>query len=162
MLIVIVMAVAFSTVGAHIAAAQITTETFLLVPGIPGESTGAGHEDWIDVNSFSQQLNGSKNDQGACTVEVVTPIDRAVSSLMVAVATGQMFDEIRLESFKVGNNHPRPFYDLTLSDAHVTSFSLFTNGSILTITGARATLRYFREDPKHGGGEESKVTVHCK
>jgi len=80
MLIITVLTVAFSTIGAHIAAAQVTTETFMLVPGIPGESTAAGHEDWIDVHSFSQNLNGSKKDQGACTVSVVAAKLRTVAS----------------------------------------------------------------------------------
>lgn len=164
MLIITVLTVAFSTLGTHIAAAQITTETFMLVPGIPGESTTAGHQDWIDVYSFSQNLDGSKKDQGACTVSMVTAIDRSGPLLFAAAASGQIFDEIRLESFKVASDHPLPFYELTLSDAYVSSISVVPNELMetLTITGARATLRYFREDRKRGGREETKVTVHCK
>lgn len=162
MLIVAALTVAFSAFGTHIAAAQSTTETFLLVPGIAGESTAAGHEDWIDVYSFSQNLDGSKKDQGACTVSVVTAIDRSSPLLFAAAANGQFFDEIRLESFKIPSDHPQPFYELTLSDAFVSAISVNQEWQTLTITGATATLRYFRENRKRGGREETRVTVHCR
>jgi len=161
-LIITVLTIAFSALGTHIAAAQTATQTFMLVPGIPGESTAAGHQDWIDVYSFSQNLDGSKKDQGACTVTVLTAIDRSSPLLFAAAATGQFFDEIRLESFKVGGKHPLPFYELTLSDAFVSSISVSGLMETVTLTGGSATLRYVREDPKRGGGEETKSTVHCK
>ena len=162
MLIVTVLTVAFSTLGTHIAAAQTTTQTFMLVPGIPGEATEADHQDWIGVYSFSQNLDGSKKDQGACTVSMITAIEGSTPLLFAATASGQIFDEIRLESFKVASKHPLPFYGLTLSDAYVSSIILDSLMATLTITGGSATLRYFREDSKHGGGDETKVTVHCK
>ena len=156
------VAVAFLVLAAPHAAAQITTQTFMLLPGIPGESTSPGHEDWIDILSFSQNLDGSKKDQGACTVSLAKAIDRSSPLLFAATASGQLFDEIRLESFRVGSDHPLPFYELTLSDAFVSSISLNVLLETLTITGTRATLRYFRPDDKPGGREETKVSVHCK
>jgi len=162
MLIVTLLTVAFLTLGTHIAAAQTTTQTFMLVPGIPGEATEADHQDWIGVYSFSQNLDGSKKDQGACTVSMITAIDGSTPLLFAATASGQIFDEIRLESFKVASKHPLPFYELTLSDAYVSSISVVADMATMTMTGDSATLRYFRVDSKHGGGDETKVTVHCK
>jgi type VI secretion system secreted protein Hcp len=162
MLFTAVLAVAFSALGALTAAAQIVTETFMFVPGIPGESTNGDHQDWIDIHSFSQNLDGSKKDQGACTLAVVKAIDRSTPLLFVAAANGQIFDEIRLESIRVGSDHRQPFYDLTLSDALVSSISLTGEHEMVTFTGARATLRYFRPDGTTGGRDETKATVHCK
>jgi len=95
---------------------------------------------------------------------VVTPIDRSAPLLFAAAASGQIFDEIRLESFKIASDRPQPFYELTLSDAYVASISVVPNELVETVTimGNSATLRYLRADGKRGAGDETKVTVHCK
>jgi hypothetical protein len=49
-------AVALLTLGAHGAAAQ-TTDTYMLIPGIPGDSVSDGHANWIEVYSVSQTFD---------------------------------------------------------------------------------------------------------
>lgn len=156
-----ILAVALSILGTHSVAAQ-TTQAFMRVPGIPGDSETDGREDWIDVLSVAQLFTGAEKKTGACTVSVTKALDRSTPLLFAAASTGQIFPDVVIEI--VGSSEPeaRPFYVLTLSDALISSISLSPTDSTenLTFTGESATLRYL---PRYDGKEpdEKKLTLRC-
>ena len=62
--------------------AQATVSSFMLVPGIKGESKDAKHKDWIDLISISETLDQVTKRKTACEVQVTKFLD---SSWTVAV-----------------------------------------------------------------------------
>jgi type VI secretion system secreted protein Hcp len=100
--------------------------TFLLVPGIPGESVDADHRDWIDILSMSQGAVSTKKSVACSDLSVMKYLDRSGPPLWAAAAMGQAFAEVRLEVVREGDM-PMVVYDVRLTNARVTSIS--TSGS---------------------------------
>ena len=148
---------ALFTATAHPAAAQ-NSDTFMLVPGIPGESQDFRHKDWIDVISLSQSFDSTAKGRTPCTVAVIKKLDKAGPLLWAAAVTGQVFSEIKVEIQKAGEKGHK-FYELTLFSARVASISSTPNEFVenLTITGASATLTYIPQ--KEDGTPDTPVTA---
>ena len=155
------VAAALLTVGAHSAAAQ-TTDTFMLVPGIPGDSTSARHANWIDVYSVVQNFDSGLRNPGSCTVAVAKGLDRSGPPLWAAAETGTTFPQITIEITKAAAN-PVRFYDLVLTDAKVTTISSSPSvlAEQLTIAGTKATLKYYPQNPDGSIGSPISATVDC-
>jgi len=155
-----ILVIALSVIGAQSAVAQ--TSTFMLVPGIPGDSTQERHADWIEVFSITQTFS-SANKVSACAVVAAKGLDRSGPLLWAATATGQIFPEIRIDILKAGGAQQR-FYELTLTNAHVSAItstpSAFTEQ--LTLIGTSATLRYFPQHADGSLGTPIASTVNCK
>src|SRR5262245_27953060 len=94
------------------ASAQV--DTYLLVPTIPGESTDPAHEDWIDVESFGQTLEPTKNSV-VCAGSAVKHLDAASPGLWAAVASSQVFPQMTLEMFRSGNERQRVLQETLLN-----------------------------------------------
>ena len=164
-MIIGLLAAALFTLGAHSAAAQNNTDTFMLVPGIPGESVQVGRNGWIDVFSVSQSFNGAqKGDGGACTVAVTKGLDRSGPLLWAAAVTGQVFNEIVIEIARSQEGKAPPFYVLTLSNVFVSAISSSPTdlAEHLTLTVTSATLTYTMQNPDGSAGQKVSSTVKCK
>ncbi|MEQ1757229.1 MAG: type VI secretion system tube protein Hcp [Vicinamibacterales bacterium] len=121
MTVVAVMALVWLMAGAHVGSAQ-TTETFLLIPGVPGDSTDAKHARWIEVVSLSQSLVPvtERRRQGfSCDMTVLKSLDSAGPVLWGAAIDGQIFPEMRIEVQTVGQGAPL-LYTLRLEGVRVT------------------------------------------
>jgi type VI protein secretion system component Hcp len=81
--------------------ASAQTSTFLLVPGVAGESTNVHHKGWIDVVNFGQPLE-SRRKGTLCDAFVVKQLDIASPALWSAVASGVLFPEMRVEMEQAG------------------------------------------------------------
>jgi len=103
--ILTIVAVMFGFAGTQSALAQ--TDIFMEVPDIPGESTGKGHERWIDVVNFhyaamQEQVSNSGRGRSRSSA-VVEPVivgkmgDAASVYLNLATLQGKSFDEIVVE-----------------------------------------------------------------
>jgi type VI secretion system Hcp family effector len=159
------LAAAVLILGAQSAAAQVATETFMFAPGIPGDALRVGRTNWIDVYSLSQSFEGGKQNEGACTVALVKALDRSGPLLWAATVTGQIFSEIRIESVKASGEKAQPFYTLTLTDVLISGIQSTPNllTENLTLSGAKATLTFFRQNEITGANEEaSSATIKCK
>jgi len=127
---------------------------FLQVDGIPGESTDAKHDDWIDVLSFSHGISQptgvsvttrtterSKHEDFIITKE----LDKASPKLALACCNGQHILEVVIEVCRADTSEKYMLY--TLTDVIVASIS--QNGAS---QGAEAkpieevSLRYGRID----------------
>lgn len=156
-----IMTVALLVLGVSSAVAQ-TTSAFMLVPGIPGDSTQERHADWIDLVSVTQTFNGSGKGN-ACTVVVSKGVDRSGPLLWGAAAIGQAFTEIRIDIVKAGLQ-PQRFYELTLTNAFVSAINSSPTSLTeqVSLTGSSATLRYFPQNPDGSVGTPIASTVACK
>lgn len=81
--------------------------------GISGEATDPGHENWLEISSFSATGNAPLP---GSTVTLRRRIDKASPLLMKACATGQVFPEIHLHLAQVVEGESKLFWQLTLKD----------------------------------------------
>jgi len=160
-LAILAFVVASVTALAPTAFAQIRTQTFALVPGIPGSSTDEHHAGWIEVASLSQGLSTAKKGT-ACDVFLGKQLDIAGPRLWLAAVTGQTFGEIRIEVVKTGEM-PLKFYEVRLQNARVTNIS--TAGSSggdffesVGLTGTSMTLSFYPQKPD--GTLDTPVTTN--
>jgi type VI secretion system Hcp family effector len=122
--------------------------TFMLVPGIPGESVDAHHANWIDVVGLTQTLTeGTRPSAGPqCSIEVRKHLDVAGPSLWLAAVTGQTFDQVQIEL--VGSTGQR-FYQILLNKAVVASISTTDDNTTpaerITFSIGSVTLTYWRQ-----------------
>ena len=100
--------------------------TYMLVPGIPGASTDAQHDGWIDVLSMSQGANSSKRSVACSDFTIMKTLDQSGPALWGAAAAGQLFGQIKVEVVKSADK-PIVIYDIRLNNARVTS--IYTSGS---------------------------------
>ena len=77
---------------------------FLDIPEIKGESEDSDHEEWIDILRFS--WGGSSDGRSVCIedVQFTKFLDAASPHLMMAMAEGTVFPEIRFEATKATGN----------------------------------------------------------
>jgi type VI secretion system secreted protein Hcp len=97
-------------------------QTFMLVPGIPGDATDAQHPDWIEILSMSQGATSTKKTVACSDLSVLKFLDRSGPALWAAAAVGQVFPEIRIEVV-TGSDTRIVIYDLRFVNAKVTSIN---------------------------------------
>lgn len=97
---------------------------------ISGEATDPGHEDWLELGSFSATGNAPLP---GSTVTLRRRIDKASPLLMKACASGKVFPEIHLHLSELEEGKSRLFWELTLKNVRIRSC---TNGGPSGSTGA--------------------------
>ena len=156
--------VVFVALLAGAGAASAATDTFMLVPGIPGSSVTVGHENWIDVISLQQSFPGQLRKGTACDVTVVKGLDIAGPKLYLAAVTGQIFPEIKIEVVKVGAA-PLTFYQLKLTNAIISSITTSGNSTSIVesvvISPQSAMLSFFPQNPDGAPGSPITATIPC-
>jgi type VI secretion system secreted protein Hcp len=111
---------------------------YLKLDGISGESNDRGHEDWIEVLSFSwgMALQGGRGaggggGAGKVTVHDITVSKRVDSSspvLMKTCASGQHIKTGQLEVVRKGDRKQDPYLVIKLQDVLVSSFQQSASG----------------------------------
>jgi type VI protein secretion system component Hcp len=163
MSVAVVLLLAVITIMLVPTAASAQNQTFMLVPGIPGGSTDAGHVGWIDVSSLRQAWDKAAKKQNSCEIEVVKGLDIAGPRLWAAAVMGQVFGEIRIEVMRTGEE-PRKEYELRLSNAHITS--ILTAGGLtfaetVTLTATGLTLFFYPQNPDGSQGAPVTTSIAC-
>ena len=107
---------------------------YLKIGDIKGESTAAGHEEWIEVesvyNSLGQQqaiTTGASRRRGNVVLGeliVSKDVDKSSPKLLEACASGRAFPELELDM--VGSNG-RTFYKITMINVRVNRVSTSYN-----------------------------------
>jgi type VI secretion system Hcp family effector len=143
--------------------AAADTLTFLVIPGIPGESVVRGYENAIDLYSVTQSFTAGAKAGTACTVTFTKGIDRSGPLLWAAAVTGQILPDVRLDIVRAGDL-PVRFYTLVLTNATVVSIT--SNPSALaenvTLSGATATMTYYPQKADGTAGTPVSSTATCK
>jgi type VI secretion system secreted protein Hcp len=122
---------------------------FMKITGIPGDSTVAGHLNWITLDSwdFGMALGDGSPSFGLMTVKA--PASRANPPLMSAIAHDTLLPTVTLQASTVTPRLSMNFLTITLSQVTVESFQD-------TSTGGRPTdtikLRFNKIDYKYNSG----------
>jgi type VI secretion system secreted protein Hcp len=93
-------------------------------PEVPGESTDAGHLGWASVETLS-----STNEGGEAELIFHRKTDKASPLLMDACAKGKHFTEVKLDVAKTVEGQPVNYWELTLKEVVVSSYSGLSDAS---------------------------------
>lgn len=148
----------------------MSTDIYLKIEGIAGESQKQGHADEIELTSFSFGVNQSgsfhKGGQGGgagkasiSDITVTKEVDKASPLLFQACATGRHIPSAVIYSQKAGgNNAPVTYYEIKLTKLLVSSHQ--NNGSdggdaiyeTVTFNFARVDFIYTNQTAEGGKG----------
>jgi type VI secretion system secreted protein Hcp len=142
-------------------------DSFLKIDGIPGESTDDGHKDWIELVSFShnmeQPVSGTASSVGGATSErinhgffdVVHLYDKASPKIADACCTGRHIKEITIDVCRAGDGKQK-YAQIKLEQAVICKVSLI-GGSLedfpseaLSFSYGKITWKYFQQDRASG------------
>ena len=151
-------------IGALESSAQ-SIQTFMFIPGIPGETLDSRHRDWIDVISIRhtlEQASGSvtggtqatRIPRTACEIEILKLLDRSGPLLWMAAVTGNTFTEVRIEVVRTGELQQK-VYEIRLTNVRVSSISTANEAGAfplesVVLTAERVVLSYITVNPSTG------------
>jgi len=109
---------------------------YLWIHDIKGESTDAGHKDWINLLSVSQGImrplpmgsSGSTRQRSSVTcgdVVVVKELDSSTTKLIDAICDGTSFHEVKIDlCTSQGAGSRVPYFQWTLKNVRVTQYDV--------------------------------------
>lgn len=162
--VVVLLSLTAITIGLTPALVWAQTNTFMLVPGIPGGSFDKAHAGWIDVVSLRQAFPAAQgNAQSACEIEIVKGLDIAGPPLWAAAVTGQSFAEVRIEVTQSGEIN-RKIYEIRLNNVRITR--IVTAGDTTTaenvgLAPASMILLFFPQNPDGSPGAPVTTEIPC-
>jgi type VI secretion system secreted protein Hcp len=151
-------------------ASSASSQMFVKVDGIAGESTDDKHKDWIDVLAFgwggvstvtSGDLSIGKTQIGpVCFVKTV---DKASAGLIGAVATGKHVKEVLVTFRKSGSRDQFEYLKYKFEDVLVSSLQPGGAGALpgeeVTLSFRTADIEYCQQNPDGTIGPCNKVTL---
>ena len=121
------------------AASAAAVDYFLKIDGVNGESTDAGHKDWIEVESWSwgaaaESPGGSGRAGRACAFafNFTKKVDKASPQLMATAVSGMHFKNAIITARKAGDK-PQDYLKFTLEDVMVSSYQAGGSTSALPV-----------------------------
>lgn len=147
----------------------MAVDMFLEIKEVPGESSKKGHEQQIDIVSFSFGAvqsgsfarGGSGGGAGKAEfqdISIVKEVDKSSPKLFQACAAGTHFGKATIHVRKAGDK-PLEYYKIELTDLIVSS--LQNSGSAggdaimesMTLNCAKIIFTYVEQDAKGGAGK---------
>jgi type VI secretion system secreted protein Hcp len=153
----------------HAAPKPVTLETalaalsgplalYLHIDTIPGESTTQGHENDIEVTSYSWGLSNHKGSAKGASFQDITIskfFDAASPKLMLAAAQGTNLGHVVLSADKTTSGQSITVVKLELDNTVVTSFQNGVGAGAgisesISLQYSKITLSYFKQNPTGG------------
>lgn len=135
-------------------------DTFLKVPGAPGESTDKAHAKEIEVLSWTWgATNQGKDDALLAPFTWTQALDSSFVPLFLGLINDTSFDPVQLTVRKTsaGAGVSADFFKMTFSDAHVLTLNSVGDGESITVSGSLSysaiDLSYCPLDAKGGVGQ---------
>lgn len=137
--------------------ASAALDTFLKVPGAPGESTDAAHKGEIEVLSWSWgATNQGREGVLLAPFTWTQALDSAFVPLFLGLVNDTEFDPVQLAVSRAGGKASSDFFTMTFSDAHLLTLSSAGGGDSVIVTGSMSysaiAMSYCPQDPKGGSG----------
>ncbi len=149
----------------------MSTDLFLKIDGITGESQDSNHRGWINIESFtwgasqpgSMSIGGGG---GAGKVQyrdlsVLTHIDKATPAIMRYVSIGKHMNKVELSVCKAGGSQIE-YCRITLEDVLITNvvFNGTTNRDLIGLSyqfqASRVKTQYWEQSAGGGKGAETQ------
>lgn len=155
----------------------MSTDIFLKVDGVIGESKDAQHQGWIQIESFnwgatqpSGMEAGSGGGSGKVRYRDLTVnafIDKAVPNIMRYVSNGKHINSVQVSSCKAGGEQLE-FFRITLKQVMVTDviFNGASEHDLFSVTycfrAAEVSTHYFEQISEGSRGAESSFGWNIK
>jgi type VI secretion system secreted protein Hcp len=126
------------------AVASAAIDAYLKIDGVPGESKDVGHQDWIEVSSFSfggshggaaEARGGGAGKVAVHDISITKKIDKASPTLFRATTSGRHFPTVTLEARRSGE----AYLTYTLEDVMITGVHVSGDRETVTLSYARLT-----------------------
>ncbi|MDR2092592.1 MAG: type VI secretion system tube protein Hcp [Azoarcus sp.] len=120
-------------------------DAFLKIDGIPGESTDAGHQDWIEVLAYTHKIeqpaSATVSSSGGATSErvnhgtfnIVHALDKATPKLAEACCTGRHIKDVTIELCRAGGDKVK-YAEIRLEQVIVSAVEYSGGGDFPTET----------------------------
>ncbi len=116
-----------------IAATSARADLFLLVDGIPGESTQVQHRDWIDVENYKINFTATAGPGGGrarlTQFDVAAFVSKASPELLLALLSGQRIRDMELDVTRNTAGMQQSYANWLFQDVTVTNFNQSNNGA---------------------------------
>lgn len=137
--------------------ASAALDTYLKVPGAPGESTDKDHAKEIELLSWSWgATNLGKDGVLLAPFTWTQQLDSAFVPLFLGLVNDTEFDPVKLAVRRVGDRISSDFFEMTFSDAHVLSLSTSGTDESVIVTGSMSysaiAMSYCPQDARGGLG----------
>ncbi|WP_144817978.1 MULTISPECIES: type VI secretion system tube protein Hcp [Enterobacteriaceae] len=149
----------------------MSTDLFLKIDGITGESQDSNHKGWINIESFtwgaSQPGSMSVGGGGGAgkvqyrDLSVLTHIDKATPAIMRYVSIGKHVNKVELSVCKAGGSQIE-YCRITLEDVLITNvvFNGTTNRDLIGLSyqfqASRVKTQYWEQSASGGKGAETQ------
>lgn len=147
--------------------AQAANSYYLLIDGIPGESTNADHKSWIDISSFSWGLKlvtsstgggGTTGKASFSDLSWTQQVDISTPKWFLAVATGKDIPTVTLDVTRPnGTGRSDSFFQMIFTHTKGTALTISGDESLTEeaamSSGETVKLRYRPQDAKGGYGQ---------
>lgn len=140
-----------------VAGTAAAIDTYLYIPGVPGESMDAGHPYWIDLDSVSVGVANRE-----CTDFTVTKyLDKSSPLLSGAAMSGGTYASMRIEAVKAGEQR-QAFLTYTLANVVVGAVAVAAAKGVPipmeTVTLAPTTITMSYRSQRPDGSLDAPVT----
>ena len=142
----LVTAMTFAILGMGAGHAQAASVYFLQIDNIKGESTNKGHEEWIDIDSFSWGVSNSGTvgiGGGASSGKpVFSPfswtqlVDKSVPPMLGGVASGKHYPNATLDVQQASAKPAGVFFQMKFDDVLLTKLDIVGAGDRPNVAGA--------------------------
>ena len=122
------------------AGAAVAAQYFLAVPGVPGESTAAGHPGAINVDSVSWGVSAGAT--SFSPLIVTAPMSQASPLLFLAIAAGTVYPVITLTAARATPAGQTDFAEWTLSNVVFTKYEATDGEEEYAIIFSSADFKY--------------------
>jgi type VI protein secretion system component Hcp len=136
--------------------AHAQIESFLQIPGIPGESTRDGRKDWIDLRTVSMNIA----DRVCDGVVVTKNLDLSSGLLSGAALSGAVYPTMTIEAARIVDAQQETFLKYTLESVTVQAVQNTTTATLpaletVHLFAAKITMAY---TPPSTGGQSVPIT----
>lgn len=121
--------------------ASAALDTYLKIPGAPGESVSKDHPKEIEVLSWGWGAATSQSNAGGQSL-LLSPLtwtqqlDSAFAPLFMGMVNNTEFDPVKLSVRRTDAQSSVDFFTMTFSNAHMTSLSTSGSGDGVIVSGA--------------------------
>jgi type VI protein secretion system component Hcp len=141
--------------------AVAATDTYLYIPGVPGEALAAGFEEWIQVETFSVGVV----DRACSGFTVMKLLDTSSPILSAAALSGVTYPSMTLKSVKTGDTQ-QVFLTFSLTSVVVRSVGLKNAAAGIpmeqvTFEPAVIAMSYSPQNPDGSLGQPIQNTLTC-
>jgi type VI secretion system secreted protein Hcp len=130
---------------------------YLFISGIPGEVTAAGHQNWIEVDSYHTSFSATRLPAPRPGVRarmgsfvVTTPYSKAIPPLLAKLVSGKPLSTVKVQAVQPSTDIPTVYLSYTFNSVLVTGIQETSSGErpeeTLVLQATKMSVSYLAPD----------------